>query len=280
MTAGGDAARRAGPTPRSEGLARPPRRMLHRGFVRRAVLAYAALLHAFAFVPVAAPDLPARLGKRWGLLPPDDMEDRFVELTLPVVEQARLDRAVPDAALVVLGDSIAKQIDAARLGGNAVNRGIGGDTVRMLIWRLPVLPSVERARAVVVNAGVNDLKYRPAPAIAADYRALLARLPPSAAVVMVSPLPVDEGAPWPRRSPHLRNADLRSLNAALRPVCEERPNCRFVDAWPAFWDAAAGGLRPSLHSGDGLHLSPAGSRELEALIRGAMGARAGPKAAA
>ncbi|MBD0272010.1 MAG: hypothetical protein ICV73_08775, partial [Acetobacteraceae bacterium] len=208
-----------------------PRRPWRRP-TRRAALAYAASLHALVVVLVAAPDLPTRLGKRWGLVPPDDMEDRFAELTLPVVEQARRDRAVPEGALVVLGDSIAKQIDASRLGGNAANYGIGGDTVRTLIWRLPVLPSVERARAVVLNAGVNDLKYRPVAEIAADYRALLGRLPPSAALVVVSPLPVDEGAPWPRRSPHLRNAVLRSLNAALRPVCEERPNCRFADAWP------------------------------------------------
>ena len=270
MTARLDAARR-----------RPPQPAPRNGrFARRAALAYVALLHAAVALLVAAPDLPTRLGKRWGLLPPDDMEDRFVELALPVVEQARLDRAVPDAALVVLGDSIAKQIDAGRLGRDAVNYGIGGDTVRMLIWRLPVLRSVEGARAVVVNAGVNDLKYRPALAVAADYRLLLARLPASAAVAMVSPLPVDEAAPWPRRGPHLRNDALRSLGAALRPVCEERPNCVFVDAWPAFADGATGGLWPSLHNGDGLHLSPAGSRELEALIRGALGARAGPKAGA
>src|SRR5215207_360240 len=49
---------------------------------------------------------------------------------------------------------------------------------------------------------------------AADYRALLTRLPPSTALVAISPLPVDETAAGVRRSPHLRNATLRSLNAA------------------------------------------------------------------
>jgi lysophospholipase L1-like esterase len=236
---------------------------------------YVVLLHVLVGVLVAKTDFLPRVGKRLGLVPPDEREEWFAKLALPVVEQVRRDRAVAGSALVVLGDSIAEEIDATRLAGDAVNYGIGGDTTRTLLWRLPALGSVEHARAVVVNVGVNDLKYRPVPAIAADYRALLARLPPSAALVVVSPLPVDEAAAYVRRTPHLRNDALGSLNAALRPVCEERPNCRFLDAWPVFWDGAAGGLRPLLHIGDGLHLSPAGSRELEALIRGTMDAAPG-----
>ncbi|HYI84076.1 MAG TPA: GDSL-type esterase/lipase family protein, partial [Acetobacteraceae bacterium] len=235
--------------------------------VRRAAVIYVVLLHVLVGVLVVKTDFLPRVGKRLGLVPPDEREEWFARLALPVVEQMRQDQAVAGSALIVLGDSIAEQIDATRLAGDAVNYGIPGDTTRTLLWRLPSLGSVERARAIVVNVGANDLRYRPVPAVAADYGALLTRLPPSAALVAISPLPVDQTVAGVGRSRHLRNATLRSLNAALRPMCEARPNCRFLDAWPVFSDGAAGGLRPFLHIGDGQHLSPAGSRALEALIR-------------
>src|SRR5687767_5766522 len=104
--------------------------------VRRAALAYAVLLHVLVGVLVAKTDFLPCAGRRLGLVPP---EEGFAGLAVAVVEQARRDRAVADAALVVLGDSIAGQIDASRLAGDAVNHGIGGDTTRTLLWRLPVL---------------------------------------------------------------------------------------------------------------------------------------------
>jgi lysophospholipase L1-like esterase len=237
--------------------------------LRATALVYVLLLHVLVGVLVGKTDFLTRAGRRLGLVPP---EEKFSELVVSVVEQARVDRLTTGAALVVVGDSIAEQIDASRLAGDAINYGISGDTVRTLLWRLPVLRSIEHARAVVVNIGVNDLMHRPIPAIAADYRALLSSLPSSAALVMISPLPVDEKVASIRRSPHLRNATLRSLNAALRPMCEASPNCHFLDVWPVFGDGAAGGLRPSLHNGDGQHLSPEGSRALEGLIRAAIDA--------
>jgi lysophospholipase L1-like esterase len=250
--------------------AAPParRRRRRRALVRAAALGYVALLHVAIGVLVAKTDFLRRAGTRLGLVPP---EERTVELAVTVVEQARQDRTAADGALVLLGDSIATQLDGSRIAGDAVNYGIGGDTTRTLLWRLPLLRSVESARVVVANVGVNDLRFRPVPAIAADYRALLAAFPPSARLVMISPLPVDERFVSARGRPDLGNDALRSLNAAVRPLCEARPGCRFLDAWPVFWDGAAGGMRRSLHRGDGLHLSPEGSRALEALIRSAIG---------
>lgn len=243
--------------------------MGRRRFVRRAALAYVALLHVLVAVLVAKTDVLARAGRRLGLVPP---EERTAALVVSVVEQARRDLTADGGALVLLGDSLATQLEASRIAADAVNYGIGGDTVRTLLWRLPLLRSVERARLAVVLVGVNDLKFRPVPAVAADYRALLAAFPPAVDLVVVPPLPVDERVVSTRHSPGLRNADLRALNAALRPLCEARPRCRFADAWPVFWDGAAGGMRADLHDGDGLHLSAAGSRALEALVRSAAAA--------
>lgn len=250
-------------------------RTRRRSLLRAAALGYVALLHVVIGVLVARTDFLRRAGVRLGLLP---RAERTAELSISVVEQARQDQGAAGGALVLLGDSIATQLDAARIAGDAVNYGIGGDTTRTLLWRLPLLRSVESARTVVVIVGVNDLGLRPVPAIAADYRALLAAFPPAAVLVVVSPLPVDEAFVSAYGRPGLGNAALRSINAALRPLCEARPGCRFLDAWPAFWDGAAGNMQRSLHRGDGLHLSPAGSRALEDLIRAAVGADPGQDA--
>lgn len=216
-------------------------------------------------VLLARTDALPRAGRRLGLVPP---EERPAALLAAVVEQARQDLAEEgSAALVLLGDSLAAQLDAARIVPGAVNYGLGGDTVRILLWRLPLLRSVERARAAAMAVGVNDLKFRPVPTVAEDYRALLAAFPPALTLLVVSPLPVDERLVSARHSPGLRNADLRALGAALRTLCAARPGCRFVDAWPVFLDSTTGGLRAALHEGDGIHLSADGARALEGLVR-------------
>ena len=248
--------------------------MRRRRLLRLAALGYLVLLHAVVVVLLAKTDILVRAGRRLGLAQP---EERFPALVVDVVEQARADLAAAEggAPLVLLGDSIATQLDAGRIADGAVNYGIGGDTMRTLLWRLPLLRSVARARAAAVNVGVNDLKFRTVPAVADDYRALVAAFPPAVALAMVSPLPVDERVFATRQNPGLNNASLRALGAAMRPVCEARPRCRFVDAWPVFEDPATGGMRPGLHNGDGVHLSEAGSRALEALLRNAVSALAG-----
>ena len=121
-----------------------------------AAVVYAVLLHVLVGVLVGKTDFLTRVGKRLGLVPPEEKVRRARALGGGAGAPRPADAG---AALVVLGDSIAEQIDASRLAGDAVNYGIGGDTVRTLLWRLPVLRSVEHARAIVVNIGVNDLMY-------------------------------------------------------------------------------------------------------------------------
>jgi lysophospholipase L1-like esterase len=245
------------------------KRMVSHPFVRGAVLVYVALLHVVVGVALLKTNVLLLAGRKLGIVPGQEMTAEFVAV---IVEQARRDASVTGAATVLIGDSLAEALDATRIAGDAVNYGIGGDTVRTLLYRLPVLRSVERARAVVVNIGVNDLSRRTVATIGADYQTLLSRLPSSAPVVAISVLPVDETVGEIRRHAYLRNANMRSLNAAIRPICEKRPNCRFLDVWPALADGASGGLRPYLHNGDGLHLSPAGNRALEGLIRAELAA--------
>lgn len=238
---------------------------------RRAGVIAAALyllaLHVFVLVLVVKTDFLTLAGKTLGLLPPEEWTDDFTAQTLTLAER---DRALAKGAVVLLGDSIMAEVPAGLVDGRGRNLAIPGDTVRMLSRRLPVLRSLEQAHAIVLGIGVNDLKYRSPTTIAADYAALLMRLPDAVPVIVLSVLPVDETATVVARRGYLRNAAISDLNARLRAACAARPACRFVDAWPALTDPATGDLRAGLHGGDGWHLSAGGARELAAVLAGAV----------
>ena len=240
-----------------------------------AAVLYLLVLHGFVLVLVVKTNFLTLAGKTLGLLPPEEWTSEFATQTLDL---AAHDRAVPPGAVLLLGDSIMAEVPPGLVDGRAENLAIPGETLHMLSRRLPVLRSLEQARAIVLGIGVNYLKYRPAPTSAADYAALLIRLPGGVPVLMLSVLPVDETADVVVRRWYLRNATIRDLNARLRTVCTAYPACTFVDAWPALADPASGGLRAELHGGDGWHLSVGGARALAAVLanEGRPGLRPGP----
>jgi lysophospholipase L1-like esterase len=162
-----------------------------------------------------------------------------------------------------MGDSIAAEVDPLLIATDAVNFGIGGDTTRTLAARLPTLRSVTHGRAVVIEVGVNDLKYRPVDAIERDYDALLAQIGGRLPIVALSVLPVDEAGFAARKRRYLRNNLISELNRAIGNACKQHANCRFVDAWSAMQDR-------SNYGEDGWHLSYAGVHKLAAIIARAL----------
>ncbi len=232
------------------------------------VVAYLMALHgALAWTIVYTDALPV-LWRGLGFWPPADEWSSIRAET--VVAHARRDPDVPDGAVILLGDSIMAGIDAAAVGADAVNFGLGGDSTVTLAHRLPMLRSVGRSRAVVLEVGVNDLKGRTVAQIARAYGAILVMLADRPRVVAVSVLPVDETADLVRGRPDLRNAAIVTLNSAIRAACAQRPNCRYLDAWPAVFDPATLGLRQAMHRGDGWHLSAAGGQAMGRVIGAAV----------
>jgi lysophospholipase L1-like esterase len=168
--------------------------------------------------------------------------------------------------VVLLGDSIVAQLDAALVDGDAVNFGISGDTTRSLYARLPaIMGSIQRSRAVVVEIGINDLQYLDIDQIAHDYTVVLDGLALSPRIFSVSALPADERGSAAHLRPSLCNVRIAAMNRELKRVCEAHARCRFLDAWRALADHP-------VYSDDGWHLSAAGNRALGGLIRGALSA--------
>lgn len=184
-----------------------------------------------------------------------------------VLDHAALDRRVPDGAVILLGDSIMAGVPAEVVGPNAVNFGLGGDTTRVLLRRMPVLRSIDRGEAVVIEVGVNDLKYRTPAETAYLYSEILERIPPVTLVIALSVLPVDETNPVVARRSDLRNAAISALNDAIRATCQRRPNCRYLDLWPVVWDTNRGTPVLDNLGTDGWHLSVQGGERIGAWIR-------------
>ncbi|MCC7011543.1 MAG: SGNH/GDSL hydrolase family protein [Planctomycetes bacterium] len=227
---------------------------------------YAVLLHVVAYWGVFKTNFIPLARKTLGLAPP---EERNLQLYQSMLGWSERDRAVPDGAVVVLGDSLMARLDARALGPDVHVFALGGMTTHTLREALPAVRSLARARAIVLGVGVNDAKYRDVQQIASDYAGVLDALPANIPVLAVPILPVDASADAVRAKPYLDNARLRELDTALRKVSEDRGNVLRLPIPDALVDGA-GALRTEMHAGDGWHLSPEGSAVLAAALRAAL----------
>lgn len=158
-------------------------------------------------------------------------------------------------AVLFLGDSLIGGGDwaAAFPGYRTANHGVGGDTTRGVLARVPEAlgdPALAGGPvAVVLMVGTNDLTQKvPAGEIAAGVAAILERLTALAPGVRVIVTSV------PPRTGRLRGK-LRTLNEALAQVAAGA-GAVFLDLWPVLADED-GRLRGDL-TRDGLHLTEPG----------------------
>lgn len=231
------------------------------------LVVYGLAVHVLLYVSVWKTNFIFLAQKTLGLAPPEEHE---LPLYRAMLAWSERDRSVPDGAVLVLGDSMLQNLDPAQLGPDVRSFALGGSTVHTLGEGLSAIRSLERARVIVLGIGVNDLRYRSPAAIAADYAALLARLPVGTPVITVPILPVDESNPAVQEQRFLSNTRLAALEAALKPVSDARPATRRLDA--ATFADPDGTLRRALHAGDGWHLSAAGAAELRRLIQAELAA--------
>jgi uncharacterized protein YhfF/lysophospholipase L1-like esterase len=194
-----------------------------------------------------------------GLSGPEEMDRDWSSM---VSHHMRLDRTVREEDMLFIGDSHVQGMNMALLGAPVVNLGIGGDTSLGILRRLEHYKSVQRAKAVVLAFGLNDLNYRKVDAIARNTRSILDAI--SAPVVLSAVFPVDERKV--RSRPEFRNAAINEINAALATEC--KAGCTFAPVPDAL---VGGGGNLKLHEGDGIHLSPAGyqvwARALQAALQ-------------
>jgi lysophospholipase L1-like esterase len=210
-----------------------------------------------------------QLTQRYWRMPHDWL---MYQLQVPVFSRAitedvdalvRLEQGAGAVADVWLGDSLVEELDCRQINLSCLNLSVAGDSVFGVLHRIDKHRSLARASTVYIAVGHNDLgRTHNITYIASMYEQAILAIPPGPRVVCHAVLPVDERATDKRD-----NATIRALNDGLRGVCQRHPRARYLDVTPALVDAT-GNLSRELHTGDGVHLTPAGyDRWHEALRR-------------
>lgn len=230
---------------------------------RLLLIAYVAALHAVIVAAIFAPAEFDAIRAHFRAAPRSSFyQERLADHLLG-------DGAVPQGAVIFIGDSQIQSLDVDAIARGAVNYGIGGDTTAGVLRRLPLYASLGQARAVVLEVGTNDLAVAAPRDIVANYQRILLSIPRQTAITMNAVLPVSAGKSIGSGKPVSRNQAIGEINRGLAAICADRPGCAFLDPGPALADRA-GDLAAEYDLGDGLHLSRAGYRVWSDMLRAAL----------
>ena len=236
--------------------------------MKRLAIIYVILLHVALAGVLWKSDFLDRVGRRLGASP---SKPEFTDYYNRIVRyHARSVDAVPDGAVILIGDSITQGLAVAAVHPLSVNYGIGSDTTRGVLQRLPTyMPALKRAKCIVLAIGINDGRYRSAEEAINNYAQILDALPQNRPVVVSAILPVDNAA---RGELAERKDWIDDFNSGLKHLADQRDLVTFVDSSKELDTDRDGRLDASLHDGDGVHLNSAGnivwsSRLRDAILR-------------
>ncbi|KAL0148919.1 hypothetical protein M9458_055723 [Cirrhinus mrigala] len=178
----------------------------------------------------------------------------------PWVQQQRKTRArprprtspppPPERDAVIVGDSIVRYIRLAK--GKVHTHCFPGARVLDVSAQIPaILKDGQSVAAIVLHAGVNDIKLRQTEVLKRDFSSLIEPVhstSPATRIIVSGPLPT-------YRRGHKRFSRLLALNEWLLTWCKEQ-KLLFVNNWNLFWE------HPRLFRADGLHPSRLGAELL------------------
>lgn len=213
---------------------------------------YFILVHLLVGILLLKTDFISRAQTKLGLARnTDELTAHFHTM---LAYHQRMDGNVPEQAVILIGDSITQGLAGAALSPFSVNYGIGWDTTRGVLERLPDYQSLQRAKAIVLAIGINDLKRRNNQKIITNYKAILAQLPHNIPVIVSAVLPVSEAVN--EQFKH-NNQRIIALNTRIQSLCAEYATIHYINAGNALIDQH-GNLSDQYHIGDGLHLNTMG----------------------
>jgi lysophospholipase L1-like esterase len=176
---------------------------------------------------------------------------------------ARSAEIVPTGSVFFIGDSIIQGLAVEAVAAPAINYGIGGDTTVGVLERLDDY-AWNRASALVLCIGGNDLRDRRVEVIADNIEGIVTHIDSRLPVILSAVLPVDESA---RVSLRGRNARITALNRLLKSLSDRHAHVIFASYSHLSEET---NLKPDLHVGDGLHPNNKGNRIIAANLRSAI----------
>ncbi|MES2476621.1 MAG: GDSL-type esterase/lipase family protein [Verrucomicrobiota bacterium] len=234
--------------------------------MKRLATFYLILLHLALAVMLWKSDFLERVASRLGMasLKPEITDDYRKALRY----HSRSVDALPDASVIFIGDSMIQGLAVTAVHPLGLSYGIGGDTTRGVLARLPLyMPALKRAKAVVFAVGFNDARYRTADEAIRNYISILDALPPDLPVVVAAILPIDDSLKSAFAS---RGEWIQSFNSQLKALAAQRQNIAFVDSRKRLDTDGDDRLDAPFHDGDGMHLNSAGNLLWAADLRAAI----------
>jgi lysophospholipase L1-like esterase len=160
-----------------------------------------------------------------------------------------------------------------------VNRGIGGDVTRGMLFRLQEDILDLQPKAIVFHIGANDITAGSSAAnVVANYNAILdqaQKANPETPILILAVLPhgipTGDKAPKPDLEAYLKkvNALIPVVNQELAKISAARKNVTFVDSYTPFL-LPDGNLDGSFFSADKVHPNEAGHTKLGTIVRKAL----------
>jgi len=212
-----------------------------------AIVGYIIALHLFSVVLVAKTDFIPRLKGKFGMA---GVPNLYVQNMIRYY--LWMDELVPEKSVVFLGDSITQSLVTAAVAPYAINYGIGGENTAELLDAIPSYKSLDRASAIVLAIGINDLAQGMKEGLNDRYQRIVAALPRENTLIWSSVMPAKG---W-----KINSLDIVEANRTIKTLCQKRENCVFVDTWSFLADANGQMIQHYFH-GDGVHLSLDGYRE-------------------
>uniref|UniRef100_A0A8C4RP73 SGNH hydrolase-type esterase domain-containing protein n=1 Tax=Erpetoichthys calabaricus TaxID=27687 RepID=A0A8C4RP73_ERPCA len=171
-------------------------------------------------------------------------QNRFDPLSVPSSPSAPGD-------VIVVGDSIVRNLNITCPNRKSFVSCFPGARVRDVTRRAPAIYKNRAVGAIVLHAGVNNIRHRQSEILKADFTALIKdtkERTPSAKIFISGPLPLV------RRSNEYYSR-LLGLNNWLQGFCKNQ-DIGFINNWDLFWE------RPRFFKRDGLHPNSFGARVL------------------
>lgn len=189
--------------------------------------------------------------------PPEAFNSFYISMT---TYHERMMNALPDGIIAFIGDSHFQAMPVNFIVAEAVNLGIGGDTVQGVTKRLAKYKKLATARAIVLGIGVNNLSNGDTPETLKMPTEKMLRSLPDKPLLWVAAPPVDESV-----FDFTTNKNIAAYNDYIQTLCKARKNCVFS----SFPDNLMkdGGLSSDYHIGDGLHLNGAGYKVWQEKIK-------------
>lgn len=227
------------------------------------ILLYGLAIHILMVILLFKTDAYLILRERIGLVP---IEIESTDFYRKMVGYHRRQLTnVEDNTLVFLGDSMVHGLNVSSLSPNALNLGIGGDTVSAMTKRVQSYPELQKAKGVVVGIGINSIGYRSTEEITQEQKGLMNEMDSLAIQLWLAILPTSQSYSENKRK---NLAEIEHVNTDAERICDTIRNCHFLRVPPDLL-ASNGYLNENVHS-DGIHLNRLGYAIWQAAIKNAL----------